>query len=137
MDDSGLVVHKRCLLSVKAGGIVPRPEDFLLLFFDNGVSAGSGSNVNGWGTLFLSFLVVLDPAGTLITNGDGVSENFDIDGEGRTTSWSRSPIRRHDESRFDGRVPVDHLINICPWLVFNIRVPYQTLDGWLFPPGHR
>ena len=116
---------------------MPRPEDFLLLFFDNGVSAGSGSKVSVRDTLFLSFLVVLESVGILITNGDGISENFDIDGEGRTTSWSRSPIRRHDESRFDGRVPVDHLVNICLCLALSIRVPHQTLDGWPFPLDHR
>lgn len=88
---------------------------------------------SGWGILFLPFLVVLELAGVLIANGDGISENFGVDGEGRT----RQPTRLHDESRFGGKVPVDHHINVCSRSIFGIRVPHQTCDGWPFLLGHR
>ena len=126
MDDPGLVVHARRLLFMKTGGIVPGPEDFLLLFFDNAVSADG--NVSGWDTLFLPFLVVPEPAGMLIANRDGVSEGFGINGEGRTRPRSRLPTRL---------VPVDHLVNIRSRSVFVICVPHQTCDAWPLPLGHR
>lgn len=89
---------------METGGIAPRPE-VSLLFFDNRVSADN--NVKEWGILFLSLFVTLEPAGVLVTNGDGVSEIF-------------------------RRAPVNHVVNLYSWSVFNIRVAHQILGEFLF-----
>ena len=44
MNDSGFVVNEGGTMPVKAGGVVPRSEVFLLLFFSNAVSVNWGFN---------------------------------------------------------------------------------------------
>ena len=74
MDDSGLVVYKRRIVPVRTGGIMPCSEASELYFYNSSVS--TGRNGNGWGILFRSLLVALEPGSVLVINGDGVSGVF-------------------------------------------------------------
>ena len=80
MNDPGLVVHKRRLLSVETSGIVPHPEAPSPYFFDSRVSADS--DVSGWSVLFMLPSFALVPASVSATNGEGVGRTFGVGGEG-------------------------------------------------------
>ena len=79
MNDPGLVVHKCCVLPMQTSGIMPHSELSRLRSYRSTVSAET--NTNGWDMLFRSFLVTLESAGVLVTNGDGVSGVFEVGGE--------------------------------------------------------
>ena len=79
MNDSALIVHKRCILPMKADGITPRSELSGLCSYGSMVSAEISTN--GWNMPFRSFLVTLEPAGVFVMNGDGVSGVPKVGGE--------------------------------------------------------
>ena len=61
---------------MQTGGIVPHPELSRLRSYRSTVS--TETNTSGWNMLFRSFLVTLEPAGVLVTNGDGVIGIFEV-----------------------------------------------------------
>ena len=79
MDNPGLAVHKRCLPVVGAGRIFPHSALSELCSCKSSVSAEN--NANRQDALFCLFLTVLEPAGILVMNGDGVSRTSEV-GEG-------------------------------------------------------
>ena len=79
MNDPSLVVHKCCILLVKTGGIIPHSKMSGLCSYGSIISAGT--NDYGRDMLFCSFLIALEPAGMLVTNGDGVSGISEVGGE--------------------------------------------------------
>ena len=62
-----------------AGGIMPHSE--LLELCSYGCRVSPKNNANGWVVPFRSFIIDLEAAGILVTNGDGVIGAFGGVGE--------------------------------------------------------
>ena len=79
VDDPVVVVHKCCILPMRTSGVMPHSELSGACSYRSRVS--TENNANGWITRCCSFLVALESAGILVTNGEGVLGTFGVGGE--------------------------------------------------------